>query len=235
MELEKFPTSENAIKMLEMVTSGWYDKSYVGKWIYQVMGAEWDSIQTVMDELPYQFFVSTATWGLSWHEMKYGLFIRDDLPYDERRKLIYNRKKSRVPMTPYNMEQILNRTLSINSEVSDIHDRGDTGYIPNHPNIFLVRVIDKKNADEFDRVGISKQIDKLKQSHTVYTLEHCQEDDKHTALYIGAMNDFRIKMEIPSRPVMKNADKHTALYIGAMNDFRIKMEIQLKKHEGKVI
>ena len=41
-ELELFPTSESALKMLSYVTPGFYDKSYVGKWMFQVMGLEYD-------------------------------------------------------------------------------------------------------------------------------------------------------------------------------------------------
>lgn len=38
MDLENFPTRESAKDMLSMV-SPIYDRSYVGKWIFQVMAA----------------------------------------------------------------------------------------------------------------------------------------------------------------------------------------------------
>ena len=41
-DLEQFPTSESAKRMLSYVTPGFYDNSYVGKWLYQVMGLEYD-------------------------------------------------------------------------------------------------------------------------------------------------------------------------------------------------
>ena len=37
-DLEAFPTSESAVRMLSYVSQGFYDNSYVGKWLYQVMG-----------------------------------------------------------------------------------------------------------------------------------------------------------------------------------------------------
>ena len=41
--IENFPTSETAKRMMTYITgNGFYDKSYVGKWIFQVMGLEWD-------------------------------------------------------------------------------------------------------------------------------------------------------------------------------------------------
>ena len=36
-DLERFPTSESAKKMLSFVSDGFYDESYVGKWIFQVL------------------------------------------------------------------------------------------------------------------------------------------------------------------------------------------------------
>lgn len=61
--LENFPTSESAKKMLSYVTGGFYDESYVGKWIFQVMGIEYDKALEMAVALPEQFFVETATWG----------------------------------------------------------------------------------------------------------------------------------------------------------------------------
>ena len=40
VDLEHFPTNEVAQRLLTYVTRGWYDKSYVGKWIYEVIGLE---------------------------------------------------------------------------------------------------------------------------------------------------------------------------------------------------
>ena len=42
IDLERFPWSDSANRMLTYVTKDWYDKSYVGKWIYEVMGRELD-------------------------------------------------------------------------------------------------------------------------------------------------------------------------------------------------
>ena len=53
MNLEQFPTSETAKKMLSYITgNGFYDNSYVGKWIFQVMGEEMGDARAIIDELP---------------------------------------------------------------------------------------------------------------------------------------------------------------------------------------
>ena len=67
-ELENFPTSESAKRMLSYVSTGFYDKSYVGKWLFQVMGLEYDDARKLVEELALQMFPETATWGLKYHE-----------------------------------------------------------------------------------------------------------------------------------------------------------------------
>ena len=89
MNLENFPTNEIAKQMLSYVTEGWYDRSYIGKWMYQVMGMSMEQVQKLYEELPLQMFVKTATWGLCYHEQKYGQPIRWNLGYEERRRLLF--------------------------------------------------------------------------------------------------------------------------------------------------
>ena len=39
IDLEHFPTNETALRMMERI-SPIYDRSYVGKWIFEIMGME---------------------------------------------------------------------------------------------------------------------------------------------------------------------------------------------------
>lgn len=55
-DLENFPTSESAKRQLGYVTAGFYDRSYVGKWIFQVIGMEYDEARKILEEFPKQFF-----------------------------------------------------------------------------------------------------------------------------------------------------------------------------------
>ena len=64
--------------MLSYVTPGFYDNSYVGKWLYQVMGLEYDDARKLAEELQYQMFPETATWGLMYHEIKWGLPVKNE-------------------------------------------------------------------------------------------------------------------------------------------------------------
>lgn len=166
-ELELFPTSESANRMLSYVTDGFYDRSYVGKWLYQVMGLEYDEAKRYAEELPYQFFPETATWGLKYHEIKWQLPVRENLSYEERRKLIYQKRDYCSPMTPRMMESYLESVTGFEVHIADVHDAGPYGFVPPHPNVFKAYFV----GEETLNVKLIRQtLDKLKQSHTTYTI-----------------------------------------------------------------
>ncbi len=166
--LENFPTSNSARKMLSYVSDGFYDRSYVGKWLYQVMGLEYDQALETVEDLPAQFFPETATWGLMYHEAKWGLPVRENLSYEERRRLIYQKRDYRVPMTPYRMENYLKDAIGLEAHVSDMNDRGKFERPFLHPNIFNVTII---GDSSLDLESVRHVIDGIKQSHTMYTIE----------------------------------------------------------------
>lgn len=167
MELNSFPESGSAKRMLSYVTKGWYDRSYIGKWLYEVMGRELDRGEKVIEELPYQMFVETATWGLSYHELKWGLPVRSDLPYEERRKLIYQKRSYHAPMTPYFLEKYLKEATGFEVYIADIHDPGPYGYRPPHPNVFQVYFM---GEGTLDTGSVHAVLSRLKQSHTAYKM-----------------------------------------------------------------
>lgn len=168
IDLENFPTSQSAQNMLATVTPGFYDQSYVGKWLYQVMGLEFDEAERLIaEELPLQFFPETATWGLMYHELKWGLPVRDYLSYDERRKLIYEKRDQRAPMTPYRIETMLANVTGFLANIADIHDGGKYGYKVSHPNTFIAVFV---GDGSLNTKAVKRLLDSAKQSHTTYTI-----------------------------------------------------------------
>ncbi len=165
--VENFPTSESANRMLRYVTEGFYEKSYVGKWLYQVMGMEYDSASEVFEELAAQLFPETATWGLMYHEMKWGLPVRQNLSYEERRRLIYRKRDYRSPMTPRRMEIYLENAMNFEVHVADCNDPGEYGYEFEHPSVFRVVFI---GEDTLDSRRARELLSGLKQSHTTYVI-----------------------------------------------------------------
>lgn len=166
-DIENFPTSESALKMLGYVSDGFYDNSYVGKWLFQVMGLEHDSILEILETLPDQMFPETATWGLMYHEIKWGLPIRENLSYEERRRLIYQKRDYRAPMTPHRMEVVLSDLSGCRVYINDIHSLGEDGYVPEHPNCFRVTL--DAGTGSVDLGDVLQKLKRIKQSHTTFT------------------------------------------------------------------
>lgn len=195
INLEEFPTSESAKKMLSYVSDGFYDESYVGKWIFQVMGEEYDKALEIVMDLPAQFYPETATWGLMYHEIKWGLPVRQNLPYEERRRLIFLKRDYRSPMTPYHMEKYLADATGFEVHIADISDPGEYGFVPPHPNVFKAYFLGEGSLDS---KVVFETLDRLKQSHTIYTVNDRTEvvlDNRNLEQII--LRNIRFKMGIP--------------------------------------
>lgn len=165
MNLEQFPTSDTAKRMMRNITgNGFYDNSYVGKWIFQVMGMEMDEARKIVEELPLQAFPETATWGLKYHEQKYGLPVKENLPVEERRRIILEKRNLKAPMTPWRMEIILKDLLGCIVSIEDINDAVNA---IEHPNKFIVHL---EGDGEFGLGKAADKVNAIKQSHTYYEL-----------------------------------------------------------------
>lgn len=161
MDLENFPTSEAGQRLLSRVSSDFYFKSYVGKWLYEVMGEELDDLMATVEDMPYQEFVETATWGLKYWEIMYGLDVREDMSYEWRRARIYAQKYTLKPPTPYWMEKMIEDVGGRKAHVTDWFEDHSIAV-----NTFVVKIEDGSNP-----VDIHKIVEKLKQnkqSHTVF-------------------------------------------------------------------
>lgn len=194
-DLENFPTSKSALKMLGYVSDGFYDKSYVGKWLYQVMGIEYDAALQIVEDLPYQLFPETATWGLPYHEIKWGLPVMEHIPYEERRRQIYLKRDYRSPMIPYRMERYLEDATGFEVHIADVNDSGKYGYISTHPNVFKAYFL---GEGTLDAKKVFKILDNLKQSHTMYEVnERIEIISDNQQLEQILLRRIMVKMSIP--------------------------------------
>lgn len=98
-DIDNFPTNETAKDMMDMV-SPIYDKAYVGKWIFQIMGLAMHFASETIKGLEKEAFPQTATYSLGWWEDLYGIETNPDLTDEERRRQIITRRNCRRPMNP---------------------------------------------------------------------------------------------------------------------------------------
>ena len=159
MNLENFPTSESAIRMLDMVNSGWYDKSYVGKWLFQVMGTEIDTLKTIFDELRHQAFVESATWALDYWEEKYGLTRNSSLSVEERRSRIKEMYQLKYSMNPERIRQLAETVCEKKVEITE-----------HAPYTFVLKVIIAGSDSDFTEDRQRKKIGQIKPAHLAYEI-----------------------------------------------------------------
>lgn len=169
---EMIVQSTVAKRMIETV-SPIYEDSYVGCWMFEDIGREWERIWAIIDELPDQLFPQSASWLLSFWEERYGITpnIGDD---DEtRRSRVMEAEAPPQPFTPFT----LNRWVYANSRRRVI--------VNDHiaPYTFAVFVVNQPDSLPLDFGKLYKYIVKHKQSHMSFEL------------YLESDEQIKIKVE----------------------------------------
>ena len=152
IDLERFPTSPAAKRMMKTV-SPVYDKSYVGKWIFQVMGMEVDEAWKFFEELRLQAFPETATWGIIYWEQRYHIPPDDNLTIEERRQRVIVKRGKRSPMNPVRIEQL---TRDITQRQAVVTER-------NEEYVFFIAIL--PGEAQVDYHELIKTVRSVKPSH----------------------------------------------------------------------
>lgn len=168
-DLEKFPENHVSKRMISRV-SPIYERSYVAKWLYEVMGREVDDAETRFSELREQANPETATWGLCYWEQRYGIEVDESRSLAARRAAVISKRGTRAPMNPARIEEIL-------SSMSGRKIRVEENVAP-----YTFRVYVENGEGFVDYDAIVRKLKKVKPSHLAF--EVCFE--VFTTAYIGA-------------------------------------------------
>lgn len=197
IDLEHFPTNEVAQRLLTYVTRGWYDKSYVGKWIYQVMGLELDTAIKRIEETQNQAFPETAAWGIYFHELMYGIPIDRTKDIDDRRKEVINRRDrtARSSITPYRLESIIQTVFGLSASVSEQIEKY----------MFNVDLLIGADYPIYSADALLAYIRKIKPSHLAMTAQYvieaaiCKEKERtlFPSVEIGMQHIWPERYSIP--------------------------------------
>lgn len=152
--MDRILTSESARKMIDYV-SPIYGKSYVGLWLFNIIGLEVDELKKICDELYDQVHVNTATWSLSMWEKEYGITSIEEQTIEQRRERILQMQKKSA-MNPSKLEKLIESITGVDTDVIENTNK----------NTFLVRL--KGQIDNLDYV--KEQINLVKPAHILYSV-----------------------------------------------------------------
>ncbi len=105
-DLEHFPENEVAKRMLSMV-SPVYDKAYVGKWMFEIIGRMMSSPYDLITSMEQETAPDTATWSLQIWESMYRIQSNPSLSDEQRRVKILERRNFKRPMNPARIEGLI--------------------------------------------------------------------------------------------------------------------------------
>lgn len=114
---EEILTTDTGRKMLEQV-SPIYETSYIGLWMLEVIGQEYENLWELIRTLPAQLSPQTADWGLELWEKRYGL-NGTGLTLEERRAQIDVKRAYNGPLTPRRIEDLAESITGLKARVAE--------------------------------------------------------------------------------------------------------------------
>lgn len=118
-ELDGIIRSPEAERFLRMVTKGFYDNSYIGLWMYEVIGREWDEMRAWAEQLRTEIFPQTCTWSIAIWEWVYGFEPDDSLTLERRRQRILSKIFGAKPVNPEVIRRGVEALTGGNVEIED--------------------------------------------------------------------------------------------------------------------
>lgn len=157
-EILKSPTAQRIIQMVSPI----YGEAYTVLWLYQVIGAVLDLMDEWTDSLALQVVPQTATWSLPYWEEQYGIVPNPSWNMERRRQQVVNKMRSRGPMNPYKVAQIVSVAAGADSRIEERTGKNHfTVYINSMPSMV-------------DEAAVRKELNIVKPAHLIYDIVYEQ-------------------------------------------------------------
>ena len=154
-DIENFPTRAMAKDMMSMI-SPIYDRSYVGKWIFEIFGLAMGNASDTIRSFDKEAFPNTATSNtLAIWEEAYGIEPNPSLSDEERRRAIVAKRNYKRPMNP----------ARIAAMVTDI--TGRPSYVRENTAPFTYEVCVSPGTSEAVLDAVRTAIEQIQQPKTV--------------------------------------------------------------------
>lgn len=162
----KSPTGQ---QMLEWV-SPIYEDSYVGLWLFEAIGREYDKLWEITNTFPQQLFPESATWTIELWERRYGISPTKDQTLAERRLAIQRMRSLHAPLNPYKFERIAEQIT------------GNPARAEDHVGPYTFGVW-FTTTDYHKYEEVRKEFKRLKPSHMSMDLTDILQPDNHSAIH----------------------------------------------------
>ncbi len=149
-------TNQTGKRMLSWVAPI-YGNSLVMKIIYQAIGMEWESVESMIVDIKAQFSPYTATWSLGWWEDEWSLLRNEGASIEERRKRIIAKIHKSTIVNPARMR----------AEIKEITGKSST-ILHSAPYTFKVRT---RYITEEQVAAVRELIEDIKPAHKSFTVE----------------------------------------------------------------
>jgi len=151
---EKIVQSTSAKRMIGTV-SPIYEESYVGCWLFEDIGREWDRLWEIIDELPDQLFPQSVTWLIEHWEERYKVTPNPGDDIETRRRRLLEAEARPAPFTPWALDRWVYALCGRHATI-DEHVAAYT---------FAVHIEDAPDAQPLDWSKVRNYILTHKQSH----------------------------------------------------------------------
>ena len=203
-EIQEILKSKTAIEGLDYITPV-YHKAKTALWIMEAMGVQGDLFVKWVNETVEQILPQTATWALDYWEEEYGLPVHPNISMEQRRQKILLAVRTRAPMNPKRLEQILMFLYSL-KKVSVLERTAK--------NTFAVQLYEQFLEQQWQ--VIFQTIEKYKPAHLLLEAKSILETPFHNDCYVsGAV--FRPVLETVLPEIEDKFDFKTEINISAKN------------------
>lgn len=184
IDLEHFPTNETALRMMERI-SPIYDRSYVGKWIFEIMGMEMGEARAYFEELRQQPFPERTTWAIEYWERRYAITPKPTDDLETRRRNIIMKRGARLPMNPARMEQIVDGLT------------GGTSAVTENIDDYTFQVTIDGATLGMNTLSVIKEVKRRKPSHQNFIVSVVLQAKKTADIHIGGTFGTQTALPIP--------------------------------------
>lgn len=155
--------SPEAETFLHMVTKGFYDRSYIGLWLYEVIGREWDEMAAWAGGMKTEIHPQTCTWSIAIWEWVYGIESDNALPLEHRRQRILAKIIGVRPINPEVIRRGVTALISgLNAKV-EVND-----FVGPYRFDVVLHLAGEAPLNNYAK--ISSYIRKIKPAHLAYNL-----------------------------------------------------------------